>query len=421
MNRKILLRPAENCRIVPSGLVDGEDGRTKFWNRGSSTLERLAILGSTGSIGTQTLQILEEHPDRFEVDLLTGNRNWIELAKQANRFRPKRIVLADESSRNVFEEKLDYRPEQLIYDGDQIADLVRESDATLVLNALVGFAGFHPTCAALESGKRVALANKESLVVGGAVIDQLLDGDRDRLLPVDSEHSAMLQCLAGENPASIEQVVITASGGPFRTWSMEQMRTATIDDALNHPNWTMGNKITVDSATMMNKGLEIIEAMWLFDLSIDRIEPVIHPQSLIHSLITFVDGSTKAQMACPDMRIPIVYALGYPERLPLQASRMDWSQRQELTFDPVDYKRFPCLDLAMQAARAGGYAPAVLNAANEVAVARFLNGEIGYIDISCLVEASLETNLPGESVTPSRLTGVDRQTREWAREWHPKG
>ncbi|MEX0593709.1 MAG: 1-deoxy-D-xylulose-5-phosphate reductoisomerase [Balneolaceae bacterium] len=382
-------------------------------------MQRLAVLGSTGSIGTQTLQIVEEHPDRFEIDLLTGNSNWSMLAEQVNRFRPKRVVLADESGRDSFEKKLTHWPEQLLYGGNQIPDLVRESNATLVLNALVGFAGFHPTCAALESGKRVALANKESLVVGGAVIDQLLDGDRSRLLPVDSEHSAMLQCLVGEDPETIEQVIITASGGPFRTWSLEQMRTATVESALDHPNWSMGSKITIDSATMMNKGLEIIEAMWLFELPIDKIEPVIHPQSLIHSLITFVDGSTKAQMACPDMRIPIIYALGFPERLSLQAPRMDWRVAQELTFEPVDHERFPCLNLAIQAGRVGGYAPAVLNAANEVAVARFLNGEIGYIGIARLVETSLETIQPGKNATLERLTGVDRETREWARSWNP--
>lgn len=364
---------------------------------------------------------MDAYADRFEVDLLTGNSNWEELARQVNRFRPRAVLLADESGREPFEEALNHRPELVLYGGEAIAELVRDSPATLVLNALVGFSGFHPTCAALESGKRIALANKESLVVGGAIIDALLGEEKHRLLPVDSEHSAMMQCLQGEDPDSIEEVIITASGGPFRSWSLEQMQGATIEDALNHPNWSMGSKITIDSATMMNKGLEIIEAMWLFDLPVERIRPVIHPQSLIHSLISFVDGSTKAQLACPDMRIAIVYALGYPDRLSLEAPRMDWSRAQEMTFEPVDFDRFPCLDLAIQAARSGGYAPAVLNASNEVSVDRFLKGEIGYIDISRLVESSLNTIQPGEHVTTDGLTEVDLQTREWAYQWSPKG
>lgn len=372
-------------------------------------------MGSTGSIGTQALEIVGAHPERFEVVVLTANENGRELARQANRYRPGYLLLAGENGRKEFEALLEYRPERIFYGASELGVLAELEEVDLVLNSLVGFAGFEPTCRALAAGKRVALANKESLVVGGEVIRKWTAGDPDRLLPVDSEHSAMLQCLTGEELRSVEKVIITASGGPFRDWSRERMKQIRVEDALDHPNWSMGAKVTVDSSTMMNKGLEVIEAHWLFDLPIDRIEPVVHPQSVIHSIVQFVDGSSKAQLSLPDMKIPISYALGYPERLAVDTPRVDWSRSHSFTFEPVDYGRFPCLELALEAGRLGGHAPAVMNAANEVAVERFLKREIGYIDIAKIVERSLETVSDGQRPTQETLTEADRETRERAR------
>lgn len=376
--------------------------------------QKLVILGSTGSIGTQTLDIVRQHPDQFTVKALSAHSNWEVLARQVNEFRPDFALLCDETHAGQLADAIDHSETELLFGSSHLEELAGLDAADTVLNALVGFAGFKPTVQALKKGKKVALANKESLVVGGELISGLVQQNGHQLVPVDSEHSAMLQCIIGEPRETIEKIIITASGGPFRTWSLEKMQQITVDEALNHPNWSMGAKITVDSATMMNKGLEIIEAHWLFDLPVDRIEAVVHPQSIIHSIIAFKDGSSKAQLGPPNMMVPIQYALTYPGRMELEAPRMDWQTAFDLNFEPVDYERFPCLRLALEAIAEGGFAPAILNAANEVAVQKFLNGEIAYIDIPKIVERSLNEVRTDNELSIESLTGVDQETRKFA-------
>jgi len=322
--------------------------------------------------------------------------------------------VCDESSVKAFRSELNGYDTKLLAGKESLIELSTLDEADIILNSLVGFAGFEPTIAALEGGKKVALANKESLVVGGELINDIIADKRDQLIPVDSEHSAMLQCLVGEPTETIEKLVITASGGPFRDWSKQRMKDITVEDALDHPNWSMGAKITIDSATMMNKGLEIIEAHWLFDMPLSKIEPVVHPQSIVHSVVTFTDGSSKAQMGPPTMKVPILYALTYPERLDLDAPRLDWRSAFDLNFEPVDYERFPCLRLAMDAIEEGGLAPAILNAANEVAVARFLKEEIAYIDIPNVIHTCLDKLNNSESVTLNSLKNIDNEARKLA-------
>lgn len=376
--------------------------------------QKVVILGSTGSIGRQALEIMREQPDRFRPVALSCNSNWQELARQIREYQPDYALLCDSTHRDELRREVGGGRTELLFGSEGLTELAVLPEADTVLNSLVGFAGFHPTVRALEAGKKVALANKESLVVGGELIRRLA-GDRfERLVPVDSEHSAMLQCIVGEEREKIEKIVITASGGPFRTWSREEMLEVTVGDALDHPNWSMGNKITVDSATMMNKGLEIIETHWLFGLPLSRIQAVVHPQSVIHSVVTFVDGSSKAQLGPPTMKVPILYALTYPGRVPLDAPRLDWSEAFELTFEPVDTERFPCVRLAVQAAREGGMAPAVLNAANEIAVQRFLNEEIPYIEIPEMIETCLEQVKSDAALSVESLKEIDREARELA-------
>ncbi|MEX0845925.1 MAG: 1-deoxy-D-xylulose-5-phosphate reductoisomerase [Balneolaceae bacterium] len=374
--------------------------------------QKLAILGSTGSIGTQALDIIRQHPGKFEIAALTANSNWKLLAEQIKEFNPKYTLIGDEKHYQDLKSLLNHT--KIISGSDKLPEIASLDELDIVLNALVGFAGFESTLAAIKAHKKVALANKESLVVGGELIMAELHKSKAQLIPVDSEHSAMLQCLAGESMDDIEKIIITASGGPFRELSIEQMQKVTVEQALNHPNWDMGAKITIDSSTMMNKGLEIIEAHWLFDIPVDKIEPVIHPQSIIHSMVTFIDGSTKAQLGLPDMKVPIIYALSYPARLPLDTPRLDWHKAQELSFEPVDFGRFPCVHLAMESINIGGYAPAVLNAANEVAVERFLNKEIGYIYISKIVEKSLAKIKSNDSLNTETLKEIDKETRSYA-------
>ncbi len=375
--------------------------------------QKLAILGSTGSIGTQVLEVVRQHPDKFEITALTANNNWELLADQVNEFKPEKALICNEGHYSDFKSAVNTETE-LISGTEKISAIVSDPETDIVLNSLVGFSGFIPTIEALRAGKRVALANKESLVVGGQIIKNILDEGNGSLIPVDSEHSAMLQSLVGEDYSTIEKIVITASGGPFKDFSSDQLKNVTVEQALNHPNWEMGSKITIDSATMMNKGLEIIEAKWLFDLPVSKIEPVIHPQSIIHSIVTFVDGSSKAQLGPPDMKVPIIYALTYPDRLELETPRMDWSQAQELTFSPVDFGKFPCLKLAMDSIEKGGHAPAILNASNEVAVNRFLNKEIGYIRIPEIVGECLDKINVGDEITVESLIQTDKETRAYA-------
>ena len=376
--------------------------------------QTLTILGSTGSIGEQALEIVREHPERFRVLALSANSNWETLARQVNEYRPRYALLCNEDHREDMEGAVSHGDTELFYGTHHLTEFAALEEADLLLNSLVGFAGFEPTVEALKSGAKIALANKESLVVGGEVIRGIDPDINDRLIPVDSEHSAMLQCLVGEPRERIEKLLITASGGPFRTWSREEMESITVEDALNHPNWSMGSKITIDSATMMNKGLEIIEAHWLFDLPLSKIEAVVHPQSIIHSVITFVDGSSKAQLGPPNMKVPILYALTFPDRLPLDVPRLDWEHAFELTFEPVDYERFPCIRLAIESLEAGGASPAVLNAANEIAVQRFLNGEIPYIKISEIIDTCLNAIDTDIEMTVETLNEIDRKTRELA-------
>ena len=375
--------------------------------------QKLAILGSTGSIGTQVLEVVRQHPDRFEIVALTANGSWEVLAEQVNEFNPSAALICDTDCFGDLKKAVTTATE-LFAGCEHLPGFAGIEEVDTVVNALVGFSGFIPTFEAVKKGKRVALANKESLVVGGRLIMKELKKSKSSLIPIDSEHSAMLQSMVGEKTSSIEKIIITASGGPFRDYSREQMSRVTVEQALKHPNWDMGAKITIDSATMMNKGLEIIEARWLFDLPVETIEPVIHPQSIIHSIVTFVDGSSKAQLGPPDMKVPIIYALTYPDRLPLETPRMDWSIAQELTFIPVDYERFPCVKLAMDAIKEGGMAPAVLNAANEIAVERFLKKEISYIGIPNLVGECLNKFGTGIDNTIDALLEIDKETRNYA-------
>jgi 1-deoxy-D-xylulose-5-phosphate reductoisomerase len=374
----------------------------------------IVILGSTGSIGEQTLEIIREHPDQFRVVALTCNSSWEKLAEQVEEFHPKYALLCDKGSVGKLNERLNGSSTKILTGTSDLLELATLDEADIILNSLVGFAGFEPTVEALKAGKKVALANKESLVVGGSLINELIGEKRDQLIPVDSEHSAMLQCLVGEPQEQIEKLVITASGGPFRTWTKKQMQDISVADALNHPNWSMGAKITIDSATMMNKGLEIIEAHWLFDMPLSKIEAVVHPQSVIHSIVTFADGSSKAQLGPPTMKVPILYALTYPDRYKLDAPRLDWQTAFDLTFEPVDYEKFRCIQLAIEAAEEGGLAPAILNAANEVAVDRFLKEEIMYIEIPRIIDSCLQELNNSETISLESLKNIDLKARKLA-------
>lgn len=379
--------------------------------------QQLAILGSTGSIGLQALEIAREHPHEIEIFALTANTSWEKLAEQISEFKPKIAVIGEKSIADKLAVTAKEHQTILMSGPEELAKLVERPEIDTVLNALVGFAGFLPTVNALKAGKKVALANKESLVVGGAVIKTILKNGDGTLVPVDSEHSAMLQSIVGEDRSKIEKIIVTASGGPFRTWSYEDMKKITVDEALNHPNWSMGAKITVDSSTMMNKGLEIIETHWLFDLPLSQIDAVVHPESIVHSIVTYVDGSSKAQLGPPTMKVPIQYALTYPQRLDLTVPRLDWSEAFKMHFEPIDYRRFPCIKLAVDAIKHGGSAPAVLNAANEVAVDRFLGGEIRYLQISNVVEQCLDkmNGLNYKALSVEFLQEVDIKTREVAK------
>lgn len=376
--------------------------------------KKIAILGSTGSIGTQTLELVRDNLDKFGIYGITAFKNWKLLAHQINEFHPRVAVIGDQRHYELVKEAVTYKETELFWGKDAILNLVSDDSVDLVLNGLVGFAGFLPTLRAIKTGKRVALANKESLVVGGELIRQHIGDNENQIIPVDSEHSAIFQCLTGENKDRIEKLVLTASGGPFRSWSLERMKTVTVKQALHHPNWNMGAKITVDSATMMNKGLEVIEARWLFGIPASRIDTIVHPQSVVHSMVTFVDGSTKAQLGPPDMKVPILYALTYPDRIQTDLPRLDWSDIHKLTFEKVDLKRFPCIRLAREALESGGYAPVILNASNEIAVKRFLNEEIGYIDIARVIESCLEKLDISQPLNEETLLEMDSEARRLA-------
>ncbi len=347
-------------------------------------LRHIAILGSTGSIGTQALDVIDRHPDLFEVDLLTANNNSSLLIEQARKFNPKSVVICNPDLYDEVSDALDPLDIKVFTGIDSICDLLHDPDTDIVLTAMVGFSGLKPTIAALEAGKAIALANKETLVAAGGLIMPLARRKGAPILPVDSEHSAIFQCLQGEH-ARLEKILLTGSGGPFLRSTREEMAAATREQALNHPRWKMGAKVTIDSASLMNKGLELIEARWLFNVDPGDIEVVIHPQSIIHSMVQFSDGCVMAQLSQPDMRLPIQYALSYPNRIDLNTTRIDFPTLARLDFEKPDLERFPCLRLAYEALERGGNATCAMNGANEVAVAAFLEGKIRFTDIPELI------------------------------------
>ncbi len=351
--------------------------------------KQLAILGSTGSIGTQTLEVVAEYPDLFEVYTLTANNNVELLIEQAKRFMPDSVVIANEAHYERLSDALKEFPIK-VYAGEKaIAEVVEASPIDIVVTAMVGYAGLQPTIRAIEARKTIALANKETLVVAGDLIKQLALEYHAPIIPVDSEHSAIFQCLVGEWDNPIDKIILTASGGPFRTFSVEEMKRVTKNDALKHPKWHMGHKITIDSATLMNKGFEMIEAKWLFDVEPKDIEIAVHPQSIVHSMVQFKDGTVKAQLGNHDMRLPIRYALSYPARLESPSSKLTLEQYAELTFERPDFERFPLLKYAFEAVAEGGNMPCIMNAANEIAVAAFLNDAISYPQIACTVAETM--------------------------------
>jgi len=350
---------------------------------------KIAVLGSTGSIGRQTLDIASEYPQLFEVDLIVANRSAQLLIEQALKFKPRNVVIASEDCYQQVAQALEGTGINVHTGSAVVAQLVAEPQVDTVVTAMVGYSGLESTIAAIKAGKKIALANKETLVVAGELINEMLKDSTSVLYPVDSEHGAFYQCLVGEDIANVSRLILTASGGPFRTMPREQLATVTKADALRHPNWAMGAKITIDSATMMNKGFEMIEAKWLYGISQDHIDIVVHPQSIVHSMVEFVDGSVKAQLALPDMHLPIRYALGLPGRLATQERRMTVADYANLTFHEPDFDKFPLLRTAYDAARRGGNVPCVMNAANEVAVAAFLDDKIGFNDIYRTIERTM--------------------------------
>lgn len=350
---------------------------------------RIAILGSTGSIGRQALDVVRQHKDLFEVELLTANNSSALLIEQAMEFRPGSVVICNEAKYQEVANALQPNDIKVFTGMDSVCSLVEADDIDIVLTALVGFSGLRPTISAIKAGKIIALANKETLVAGGSVVMDLARKYNSPILPVDSEHSAIFQCLLGATGNPISRIHLTASGGPFRTWDRDRIAAATKNEALKHPQWTMGAKITIDSATMMNKGFEMIEARWLFDTAPDKINIVVHPQSIIHSMVEFADGAVIAQLGNPDMREPIQFALSFPERLTLNNKKLDFASLQGLTFEEPDMEKFPCLSLAFEAIRKGGNVPCAMNAANEAAVAAFLKDGIRFYDIPEIISACM--------------------------------
>ena len=350
---------------------------------------RLAILGSTGSIGRQTLDVVRQHPDLFEIELLTANTSSDLLIRQAIEFNANSVVIRDEARYREVADALEPHYIKVFTGMDSICSLAAGDNVDIVVTAMVGFSGLESTVAAIRAGKTVALANKETLVAAGKLVTEMAVKHNAAILPVDSEHSAIFQCLQGSHGAEIEKIHLTASGGPFREWPEEKIAAATKEQALRHPKWNMGSKITIDSATMMNKGLEIIEAKWLFDMDPGKIEVVVHPQSVIHSMVEFEDGAVIAQLGHPDMREPIQYALSYPSRLSLDNMKLDFARLHELTFYAPDTEKFPALGLAYEAIAKGGNMPCVMNAANEVAVKAFLEDRIGFYDISGIISDTM--------------------------------
>lgn len=376
--------------------------------------KHIAILGSTGSIGTQALDVIRANPDAFSVEVLTANNNADLLIRQALEFRPDSVVIANENHYKYIKESLSDSDIKVYAGADAIEQVLELDNIDLVLTALVGFSGLKPTISAIQAGKQIALANKETLVVAGEMITSMARDKGVNIYPVDSEHSAIFQCLAGEFHNPVEKIILTASGGPFRGKTSEELKNVTLSQALKHPNWTMGSKVTIDSATMMNKGLEVIEAKWLFALKPEQIDVVVHPQSIIHSMVQFTDGSIKAQMGLPDMKLPIQYALAYPNRIFSAFPRFDFTSYPQLTFEKPDTKVFRCLNLAFEALAQGGNMPCVLNAANEIAVSAFLSERIGFTEIPVIIEKTLRNSTFITHPDLQSLIDTDNAARQMA-------
>lgn len=378
--------------------------------------KQICILGSTGSIGTQALDVIEQHADLYEVYCLTANNRYKELAEQARKFCPAAVVIANEAHYEPLCQLLNDSPDIKVYAGKAALDeIVSATPIDMVLTAMVGFAGLSPTIHAIQARKKICLANKETLVVAGELICKLAQQHHVPILPVDSEHSAIFQSLVGESDNEIEKILLTASGGPFRTYTLEQMQHVTAADALKHPTWEMGAKITIDSASMMNKGFEVIEAKWLFGVPVEKIQVLVHPQSIVHSAVQFADGGIKAQLGVPDMRLPIQYAFSFPERLPLHGQRLDMF-KQPLEFFEPDMGKFKCLALAYEAMRQGGNMPCVLNAANEVVNEAFRHGKCSFLDMGNIIEKTMQRVSYDKSSQYQIYVDTDAETRRVAEE-----
>lgn len=386
----------------------------------STRMQRIAVLGSTGSIGTNCLEVIRALPERMSLQGVTAHRQWEMLGDQTSRFypAPRWAVLSDPALRQIVSRDRFSPDTELLFGPEGLEKIASDPDVDVVVSGIVGAAGLHGTWAALEAGKRVCIANKETLVVAGPLVMDLARRRKATLLPVDSEHSAIFQALQSGRRSDVKRVVLTASGGPFRTWTRDRIEAATPEQALAHPTWTMGKKISIDSATMMNKALEIIEARWLFDLRPDQISVVIHPQSIVHSFVEFVDGSVIGQLSPPDMKLPIQYALTFPERTPGPSPRLDWTKNLQLDFEPPDLEKFPALQLGFEVAESGGTCGAVLNAANEAAVERFLNHSLRFGDIPRACRAILNTHPYDPAPTLSELLRLDRWAREEITKWN---
>lgn len=375
--------------------------------------KKIAILGSTGSIGTQTLEVISDHDDKFRVELLSANKNYELLIQQAKKYKPKAIIFGDITHKKILNENLKSESIDIFFGDDALNNFNQFCNPDLVVTALVGKSGLIPTINAIENNIDVALANKETLVVAGDIIMKLLEKNNVKIYPVDSEHSAIFQCLTGEDYNAIEKIILTASGGPFRNKKINEFKNITKKEALNHPNWEMGDKITIDSSTLMNKGLEVIEAKFLFNIDIDMIEVVIHPQSIIHSMVEFIDGSIKAQMGEPDMKLPIQYALGFPRRLENNYDRFNFFKNNKLTFEKPCLDTFQNLKLAFDAGKSGGNSPCILNASNEIVVEAFLQEKISYLDMTKIIKESLNKISYIASPNLEQLIETDLRTREY--------
>ena len=374
--------------------------------------KKIAILGSTGSIGTQTLDIVRKEPD-LEVTAMAAGSNVELMEKQVREFRPALVAMWTEETAKDLRERISDLPVRVTYGMDGLLEVATHEEADVLVTAIVGMIGIRPTIAAIEQGKTIALANKETLVTAGHIIMPLAARKGVSILPVDSEHSAIFQSMHGENRARVEKILLTASGGPFRGRKREELVSMTVEDALNHPNWSMGKKVTIDSASLVNKGLEVMEAKWLFDVDLDQIQVVVHPQSIIHSAVQYVDGGIMAQLGVPDMKLPIQYALFYPDRRPMDTKRVDFFQLKELTFEEPDTDTFRGLELAYQAARQGGTLPTVFNAANEMAVALFLQRKITFLQIPELIESSMENHQVIDSPSVEEILAAETETYEY--------